>query len=45
MQVVVCRKCNAKNRVDETRLASSEAKCGSNRRAGFEAVGNYGSNF
>jgi len=28
MQVVDCRKCNAKNRVDETRLASSEAKCG-----------------
>jgi thioredoxin len=28
MQVVVCSKCNAKNRVDETRLASSEAKCG-----------------
>ena len=28
MQVVVCSKCNAKNRVDETRLAKSEAKCG-----------------
>ena len=28
MQVIVCSKCNAKNRVDETRLASSEAKCG-----------------
>ena len=28
MQVVVCSKCNAKNRVDEIRLASSEAKCG-----------------
>jgi thioredoxin 2 len=28
MQVVVCSKCNTKNRVDETRLASSEAKCG-----------------
>ena len=28
MQVVVCTKCNAKNRVDETRLANSEAKCG-----------------
>jgi thioredoxin len=28
MQVVVCSKCNAKNRVDETRLANSEAKCG-----------------
>ena len=28
MQVVVCRHCGAKNRVDETRLATSEAKCG-----------------
>ncbi len=28
MQVIVCSKCEAKNRVDETRLASSEAKCG-----------------
>ena len=28
MQVVVCRKCSSKNRVDEARLASSEAKCG-----------------
>lgn len=28
MQVVVCKKCSAKNRVDETRLANSEAKCG-----------------
>ena len=28
MQVVVCGKCGAKNRVDESRLASSEAKCG-----------------
>ena len=28
MQVVVCSKCNAKNRVDENRLANSEAKCG-----------------
>lgn len=28
MQVVVCSKCNAKNRVNETRLANSEAKCG-----------------
>jgi len=26
--VVVCSNCNAKNRVDETRLANSEAKCG-----------------
>lgn len=28
MQVVVCSKCGAKNRVDEARLATSEAKCG-----------------
>ena len=28
MQVVVCRSCGTKNRVDEVRLASSEAKCG-----------------
>ena len=28
MQVVVCSKCGAKNRVEESRLASSEAKCG-----------------
>ena len=28
MRVIVCSKCNAKNRVDETRLANSEAKCG-----------------
>ena len=28
MQVVVCRHCGAKNRIDETRLANSEAKCG-----------------
>ena len=28
MQVVVCRNCGAKNRVDENRLANSEAKCG-----------------
>ena len=28
MQVVDCTKCGAKNRVDETKLASSEAKCG-----------------
>ena len=27
-QVVVCSNCNAKNRVDEDRLATSEAKCG-----------------
>ena len=28
MQVVVCSKCGSKNRVDEGRLATSEAKCG-----------------
>lgn len=28
MQVVVCRNCAAKNRIDESRLAGSEAKCG-----------------
>lgn len=28
MQVVVCRNCGAKNRVEENRLATSEAKCG-----------------
>ena len=28
MQLVVCGKCGAKNRIDETRLAGSEAKCG-----------------
>jgi thioredoxin len=28
MQVIDCKQCGAKNRVDETRLASSEAKCG-----------------
>ncbi len=28
MQVVVCSKCGVKNRVDESRLATSEAKCG-----------------
>jgi thioredoxin 2 len=28
MQVVVCGHCGAKNRVDESRLATSEAKCG-----------------
>jgi thioredoxin 2 len=28
MQVVVCSKCEAKNRVEESRLATSEAKCG-----------------
>ncbi|HEU4769904.1 MAG TPA: thioredoxin [Pyrinomonadaceae bacterium] len=28
MQIVVCSNCGAKNRVEETRLANSEAKCG-----------------
>ena len=28
MQVVVCSKCSSKNRVDESRLATSEAMCG-----------------
>ena len=28
MQVVVCSNCGAKNRINEDRLASSEAKCG-----------------
>ena len=28
MQVVVCSQCGAKNRVDESKLATSEAKCG-----------------
>ena len=28
MQVVVCRDCGSKNRIDESKLANSEAKCG-----------------
>ena len=28
MQIVSCSKCGAKNRVEESRLATSEAKCG-----------------
>jgi thioredoxin len=28
MQIVACSKCGAKNRVEESRLARSEAKCG-----------------
>jgi thioredoxin len=28
MELIECRNCGAKNRVDENRLASSEAKCG-----------------
>ena len=41
MQVVVCRHCGAKNRVDETRLATSEAKCG---RCGERLETSSGSN-
>ena len=41
MQVVVCSKCGTKNRVEESRLATSEAKCG---RCGakLESVGAAG---
>lgn len=28
MKVIVCNSCGAKNRIDEARLATSEAKCG-----------------
>lgn len=28
MQVIICSSCGAKNRVEESRLATSEAKCG-----------------
>lgn len=28
MQIVTCRECGAKNRIEESRLASSEPKCG-----------------
>ncbi|HEU4433131.1 MAG TPA: thioredoxin [Pyrinomonadaceae bacterium] len=40
MQVVDCKKCGAKNRVDETKLTTSEAKCG---RCGekLEAAGTF----
>lgn len=39
MKVVTCAKCEAKNRVDETRLSNNEAKCG---RCGaqLESTGN-----
>jgi len=40
MKVVVCRHCGAKNRVDEVRLASSEAKCG---RCGEKLEASFGS--
>src|SRR6185369_1036968 len=39
MQVVVCRHCGTKNRVDESRLANSEAKCG---RCGEKLEGSAG---
>jgi len=39
MQIVVCSKCGAKNRVDENKLATSQAKCG---RCG-EKLGGAGS--
>jgi thioredoxin len=42
MQVIVCSKCEAKNRVDEARLASSEAKCG-RCGAALEVSGEQGS--
>ena len=41
MQVVVCRNCGTKNRIDESRLASSEAKCG---RCGEKLEAASGSN-
>jgi len=41
MQVVVCSHCGAKNRIDESRLATSEAKCG---RCGEMLDGITGSN-
>ena len=40
MQVVVCGHCGAKNRIDESRLATSEAKCG---RCGEKLDGNAAS--
>ena len=39
MQIVDCNSCGAKNRVDETKLASSEAKCG---RCGEKLVASGG---
>lgn len=39
MKVVACSKCGTKNRVDENRLADSEAKCG---RCGAELETNVG---
>ena len=40
MQVAVCRHCGAKNRIDESRLANSEAKCG---RCGEKLESGYAS--
>ena len=40
MKVVTCGKCGAKNRVDEIRLANSEAKCG---RCGEKLTASAGS--
>ncbi len=41
MQVVACRNCGAKNRVDEAKLATSEARCGrcGERLTGVESGG------
>lgn len=36
MQLTVCSKCGAKNRIEESRLATSEAKCG---RCGAKLAG------
>lgn len=46
MQVVVCGNCGAKNRVEESRLETSEAKCGrcgEKLNAGASAAGGAGS--
>jgi thioredoxin len=40
MKVVACSKCGTKNRVDEIRLANSEAKCGQCGAALEAGVGN-----
>lgn len=41
MQIVVCSNCGAKNRVEESRLATSDAKCG---RCGEKLIGDQHSN-
>lgn len=41
MKVVTCANCGAKNRVDENRLANSEAKCG---RCGHKLAASSGGN-